>query len=214
VTDLVEAAPDCLLFDTDEKLTRADLLLLLAAGFRGGLRYVGYEDQPFPGDLDAAELDDMLTLGLGAMVVQHCRRPPWATSAAVGDSDGRNGCRHAQAAGYKAGATFWDDLEGIGLGSTNLSTAAYANAKRDAVIATYPLGEYIGDDVPMSGHDLFALLVANRYWKSLSQVPDIAERGYCMVQLGTVKVGRLTVDVNWHTADRLGGRAMWMRRSA
>ncbi len=211
MADLVEAVPDCLLFDTDTKLTRADMRALWAAGFRGAIRPVGFGPDPSPGDLDAPELEGLLETGFGVMVYQHVRDAGWLPSEAMGTSDGTHGVRHALAAGYAQGASFWDDLEGIA--GTDSETIGYANQKAGIVKATYLPGEYVGADVPLGSHELYADLVAPRYWRSLSRVPAPERRGYCMVQMETVIVVGIEVDVNYHTADRLGGRAMWMRRA-
>lgn len=211
MADLVEPVPDCLLFDTAWKLTRADMALLWAAGFRGAIRYVGFDEQPSSEDLDAPELGGLLDTGFGVMVAQHVRNAGWMPSEARGTSDGTFGVRHALAAGLAQGTSFWDDLEGIS--GTAPQTLGYANQKLTIVKATFRMGEYIGDEVPLDGHELFVGLGANRYWRSASRVPDVERRGYCMVQMQTIQVGAVEVDVNYHRADKLGGRAMWMRRA-
>ena len=208
---IVEAVPDCLLFDTAEKLALEDYELLARAGFRGGLRYVGFNAAPEPEDIDAEEMDAALSAGLGMMIVQHVREGLWTPSAALGASDAVNGMRHAKAAEYMDGATFWDDLESIA--GTAAQTIDYANTKFAGVESAGNVqGEYIGDDVPLTGQQLYSDLLSPIYWEGLSRVPDVVVRGYAMRQVATVLVaGRIEVDINWHAADKKGGRAFWMR---
>jgi hypothetical protein len=112
------------------------------------------------------------------------------------------------------GSTTWDDLEGIG--GNGASTVAYANTKATALKATQFLaGAYIGFDVPLSGDELFHDLFVTCYWRSVSNVPDITDRGYAMVQIAeNVNVAGVVVDVNVVGADHLGGRPYWMRNAA
>lgn len=207
---IVEPVPDCFLLDTDRKLTRVEMQAALSAGAKGLIRYVGFGTQPGKDDIDAEELSDAMFLGLGVMLVQHVRNEGWHPSALMGETDGVVACRHAKAAGYLEGATLWDDLEGI-LG-TGQETIAYANAKLEQVGREgFLQGEYIGFGVPLGTHELYADLLTQSYWKSLSNVPDVAQRGYCMLQMGGIVLGGVEYDLDFHQSDRLGGRAMWMR---
>lgn len=216
---LVEPVPNALLFDTDVKLTRAALQALFDMGFRGSIRYVGIHG-PAPEDIDGAEVDDHMAVGLGLMLVQHVRDPGWLPSAQTGQFDGEVAGKLAKACGYMAGGSLWDDLEGIGpLGHGDPSaTIRYANTKFDAVRAEgYPQGEYIGFDVPLTSAELYHALKARAYWRSFSNVPDVSTRGYAMRQLvetQSMSIGGVPLDISIVEADRLGGRPFWMRFAA
>ncbi|HTD35752.1 MAG TPA: hypothetical protein VK665_19035, partial [Candidatus Elarobacter sp.] len=91
---------------------------------------------------------------------------------------------------------------------------AYANAWFDAVAAHgYVPGVYIGDRAGLSGQQLFEALKFQHYWKSGSDVPDVAKRGYQMVQTipgNPSSIGGVSIDTNVTQTDRLGGNARWL----
>jgi hypothetical protein len=214
VNPVVEPVPDALLFDTDERCSIDQLLALRAAGFRGGVRTVTMHDAPDPSDLTAKEVEDFMAAGLGLMVYQRVRNPGWLPSGALGLSDARVAIAKVTAAGYLAGGSLWDDLEGIG-GHAG-ETAEYANDKARAVKAAgFQPGEYVGFDVPLTGHQLYRSLVSSCYWRSVSDVPDVERRGYALEQVAeNVLVAGVLVDISVARADKLGGRASWMRNSS
>jgi hypothetical protein len=212
---IVEPVPaDSLLFDASQKLSRGELQALYDAGFRGGLRYVGLGG-PAPEDIDGAELENAMAVGLGIMLVQHVRFSPWVPSAPLGQRDGQVACQLAQAAGYLPGAHLWDDLEGINPAAGSALTIAYANTKFDVCASEgYPQGEYIGYAVPLTSSELFHALKTSCYWRSFSNVPDVERRGYAMKQLVETTVSGVDVDISVSSRDRLGGQPHWMRFAA
>jgi|HubBroStandDraft_2_1064218.scaffolds.fasta_scaffold67347_2 hypothetical protein len=210
---IVEPVPDALLFDTDQPCSLATLLALKAIGFRGGVRTVTVDAAADPSDVTAAEVEDFMAAGLGMMLYQRPRAPGWLPTAGLGNADASVFVAKATRAGYLVGGSAWDDLEGIGGGRS--ATIAYANSKAaDLKAAKYPPGDYVGDDVPLSSAELFQDLIVSAYWRSLSDVPDVATRSYTMVQIAEdISVAGVTVDVNIVRADRLGGRPYWMRNA-
>jgi len=211
---IVEPVPDSLLFDTSQRCSAAQLLALRAAGFRGGVRTVTFSAAPDPSDITAAEVEDFMAAGLGLMVYQRVRNPGWLPSAALGEADAVVSLAKVAAAGYLAGGSLWDDLEGIG--GVGGATVEYANAKAGAVKAAgYAPGEYVGFEVPLTGEQLFRDLAASCYWRAPGNIPDVEGRGYALVQVAeNVPVAGVLVDVSVARADRLGGRASWMRNSS
>lgn len=210
---IAEPVPDALLFDTDERCSLGQLLALRAAGFLGGIRTVTFNPAPDPSDITAAEVGDFMAAGLGLMVYQRVRNPGWLPSAQLGAADAQVALAKVGVAGYLATASLWDDLEGVG--GDGSATVAYVNAKVTAILAKYAPGEYIGFDVPLTGDELFHELFTHCYWRSGSIVPDVTTRGYALVQIAAnVVVAGMKVDVSVATADKLGGRARWMRSAA
>ncbi len=197
-------------FDADTALTATSCAGLVAAGMTFAIRYVGFSQQhSTTGDLTAAEVQTILSSGLALMVVQHVRFPGWKPSAAVGTADGQTAVEHALAAGVGTGTCLWCDLEGIA-GSAE-DTIAHANAWATAVrAAAYDPGVYVGAGVPLTGAQLFEALTVQRYWKSLSQVPNVATRGYQMVQrAGGPLVAGVSIDRNRIQTDAKGGLPIW-----
>ena len=209
---IIEPVPDALLFDTDVPCTIAQLQALAAVGFRGGVRTVTFNRAPDPSDVTAREVADFMAAGLGLMLYQRVRDPGWLPSGALGRADAEVFVAKATGAGYLAGGSAWDDLEGIG--GDGSATLAYANEKAADLKAKYAPGDYIGFDVPLSGDALYHDLTAGCYWRSISHVPDVSVRGYALVQVAEdVVIAGVTVDVSVARADKLGGRAFWMRNS-
>lgn len=203
-----------ILLDTDQVVTDAAMTIAWNAGVRGIIRYVGFGLRPWVGDLSLGERDRILERGMGLMVVQHPREALWMPSESLGRSDGEAAARHASAAGYLPGATLWNDLEGIAPGASQ-ETSDYANAKHDAVVlAGFEQGEYIGDRCPLGSEALYYDLKSALYWRSGSAVPDVAVRGYCMLQtIPGPTYAAIAFDRNVHKGDRLGGTAHWIVRA-
>ena len=124
---IIEPVPDALLFDTDVPCTNAQLQALAAVGFRGGVRTVTFNRAPDPSDVTAREVADFMAAGLGLMLYQRVRNPGWLPSGALGRADAEVFVAKATGAGYLAGGSAWDDLEGIG--GDGSATLAYANEK-------------------------------------------------------------------------------------
>jgi hypothetical protein len=210
MTPTIEPVPDALLFDTDQVCSLTQLQALYAVGFRGGIRTVTFNQAPDPSDVTAEEVQNFMTAGLGLMLYQRVRNPGWLPSATMGQADAKIFLAKAAAAGYLAGGSAWDDLEGIG--GNFMSTIAYEQAKSATLLTVYPPGDYIGYDVPLNSDELFHDLLAKCFWKSISNVPDVATRGYALSQVAeNVTIAGVEVDISVSRADRLGGRAFWMR---
>ena len=80
-------------------------------------------------------------------------------------------------------STYGSNLEGVS-GSVGADTVLkYCNAWFRAVSdAGYVPGIYVGANAGLTGDELYWQLRTKHYWKSGSGVPDIPQRGYCMVQ--------------------------------
>jgi len=170
-------------FDTATKLTPALAAKFRGIGYRFVLRPLSIGIGADPGDLDATEVRDITTAGLGLMWYQHVRYPGWSPTGAMGRMDATNAVAHAQAAGIPAGISGWCDLEGVSESAGARDIMDYLRAWHDVVAhAGYVPGLYVGAN---SGLDAAQLGQApfNRCWESCSRVPDVAGRGYVMHQV-------------------------------
>ncbi|HEV2097770.1 MAG TPA: glycoside hydrolase domain-containing protein, partial [Stellaceae bacterium] len=176
------------------------------------IRYLSRTMPQDPGDLSAAEARTILGAGLSLMTVQHCPRPGWAPTAALGAQYGRAAAANAQAVILPAGTSLWLDLEGVASWATSADTIAYVNAWTETVAAAgYLPGLYVGADQPLTGDELYWRLKLTRYWRSASTVPDIPYRGYCMAQaLMPSPVDGIVIDRDVIMADVFGGLPMWL----
>jgi hypothetical protein len=206
-------------FDIDRQLSAEECARLYLAGFAFGVRYLSLHAFGVnPLDLDAAEVGRMTDSGLALLTVQHARSSGW--SEATGESDGAAAARNHLALGLPFDQTVSCDLEAEPSAPLSKQQALdYAGRWWQAAMreGCASLQLYVGAGVPLSPADLFHKLAFRLYWKSASEVPDVEERGYGMVQLSpydqvVAGVGPLDIDVIG--SDHQGGRVRWSKRAA
>ena len=200
--------PKIIGFDTIARLEPAAAGRLAAAGLAFAVSYVSLREGG-PGPLDAAHVELLAGAGLRVMPVQFARTSGW--SAKSGQADGAAAARNALAVGLPPGVTLWCDLEGA-IPSADIAIA-YANAWVEAATAAgaEDPGLYVGAGLPLTGDELFERLAVRRYWRSFSAVPNIARRGYQMLQLfpGDQLVEGIRVDLDVVQSDYFGDRPRW-----
>ena len=199
-------------FDTIAKLTGTTAQGLVSAGLSFAGRYVAL-GTPGPGDLDASELEEATAAGPGRHghpVRSHpglerreregptarprrATRSPWA-------------CRPRR--------RLWCDLEGR-IPGADVAIAYAVQWYEAATEAGIPSpGLYVGAGVPLTSEQLFHDLPFRRYWRSLSQVPNVDVRGYQLIQFfpDDVTVAGVRVDLDVVQSDYLQNRPVWVVR--
>ena len=206
------SAPDGVLgFDTDTALTAHAAATLFAEGYRFAIRYVSRSAAADAGDLTATEANLLLQAGLALMPVQHVRAQGWTPSRELGVSDGLAAAYHAFCIGFPAGVNVWCDLEGIASPIDPQEVIDYAKAWFATVAATpYLPGLYVGAGSILTANTLGFQLPFEHYWKSMSQVPEPAGRGYQMVQSATTTVAGIAIDPDRTGTDQRGGQVQWL----
>lgn len=208
------AAPGLKGFDTNTILTAAKAQQFKAAGYQYCIRYLSRNDHQGSNDLSFTEASAILNAGLALMAVQHVQASPWASppSASLGTTYGTNAAANAASVGIPSGVNIWCDLEGItNPGIAAADVIAYCQAWFTAVKAAgYVPGLYVGANCILTGQQLYSNLSYQHYWKSLSKVPDVATRGYQMVQGPETTDQGLGIDVNITQNDHLGGTVLWL----
>jgi hypothetical protein len=199
-------------FDSDTALGPDTAAALYDTGFRFAIRYLSRSFGQNLGDLATDEAQSILAAGLGLMVVQHCPRPGWAPSAALGAQYGTAAAGNGGVIGLPAGMSLWLDLEEVASYATATDTIGYVNAWAKQVrTAGYEPGLYVGASQPLSSDELYWRLTVRQYWRSASTVPDISYRGYCMAQaLAPSPVAGVSIDRDVIMADAFGGVPMWL----
>lgn len=208
----VQSAPaGALGFDADTVITAAVAQQFHAQGYRFAVRYLSLAAQQAAGDLSAGEATAILSAGLALMPVQHVRLAGWQPTAALGAQDGGRAASHALAIGFAPGVNVWCDLEGVAAATVASDVAAYCNAWYRAVAqAGLVPGLYVGASAGLNGQQLYTDLAFQHYWQSCSAVPQVATRGYQMVQtLQPEPVNGIGIDRDMTQADLLGGRVLW-----
>ena len=198
-------------FDTDTKLSSDICNAMRSYGYRFAIRYLSIGPDCAPGDLDHDEMVTITQAGLALMAVQHVRFPGWRPVKSLGLSDGANAVTHALNAGLIAGVSIWHDLEGVQQPYVAQNIIDYLEAWYDQVRRpAYLPGQYVGANCGLTGEQLWGLTVT-RYWKSASGVPDIPNRGYCMIQsLVPGTVAGISIDRDEVRKDNLGGLPVGM----
>lgn len=208
----VQTVPDgAMLFDTDSVVSAVTAMAFEVKGWHGCLRYLSLSTPQRAGDLSAAELEGLLAAGLGVMAVQHVREPGWAPCAELGVLDGRAAAANAASLALPAGICIWLDLEGVNALSAAAAVIAHCAAWSGAVAGVgYVPGIYVGADCGLTGDELYSALPFKHYWMSASEVPDLPERGYQMIQsLVPNAVNGIAIDHNVVHSDSLGGLPLW-----
>lgn len=200
-------------FDTNTVLNATSAACFVQHGYAFCFRYLsrGYGQQP--GDLTYNEAKIILEAGLALGAVQHVSMPGWTPSTQLGTEYGTNAAHNAASIGLPTGMNLWMDLEGIAPGTSAQTVISYANAWYDAVLAAgYIPGIYVGAACILNGDQLYSSLKFQHYWKSLSNVPAIPQRGYQLVQsLAADPVCGVAIDADTTMTDQLGGSVVWLK---
>jgi len=199
-------------FDCNQTLSEAHAQEFRKAGFVFALRYLSRSTPGASHDLTFDEASTITASGLGLMAVQHVMKAGWSPTAALGTSQGQAAAANAQAAGLPPGINVWLDLEGVAQGTAAQDVADYCNAwLAEVAPAGYLPGLYVGSGAVLDGEQLYEMLSFTYYWRSGSNVPEVATRGYCMVQTidASFEIDEVAYDSNEVQADELGHVPVW-----
>lgn len=209
----VQPAPAGLLgFDADSKLSADRAIAFYHTGYRFCIRYLSRLDEESDSDLTRDEVMDILESGLALMAIQHVSQPGWLPSAALGGGYGEYAAAHARALGLLPYVNIWLDLEGINSAATDEAVIEYCQSWYQAVTeAGYTPGLYVGAGSILDGSALYADLPFQHFWRSESQVPDVDQRGYQLVQKRYGEpVNGINIDQDVTQEDELGNSVLWM----
>ena len=89
---------------------------------------------------------------------------------------------------------------------------SYCNAWYEAVSESgYVPGLYVGAAAVLTGEQLYYELKFQHYWKSASSVPNVAVRGYQLIQAGPdTTADGVEIDTAATQTDRSGGQVLWL----
>jgi hypothetical protein len=193
--------------DTDVKLSADLIARIRAEGYSGVARYVPLPNNGAGSDIDATELAAILDGGLGLLLVQHVRKPPWNPAAHSGEADAHMALEFARAAGYEPRSHIFLDLEGIA--GTGPDTKSFAETWA-AVIAAggYSAGCYVGYEVPLSAQELYDLHTINSYWSDAGP-RAVAVRGFAIKQHAQIIIAGVPFDPDTIQLDARGDTPIW-----
>lgn len=204
------AAPGLRGFDADSVITASTAAQFKGAGYAFCARYLSLGAGQQPGDLSAAEAQDILNGGLALIAVQHVHNAGWSPNASLGSQYGGNAASNAASIGLPQGMNVWCDLEGIGGQVSAADVIAYCQSWYDAVAAAgYVPGLYVGANCILDATQLYDLPFQH-YWQSLSSVPSIPVRGYQLVQTAGTTMFGVGIDNDETYTDNEGGTVLWV----
>jgi hypothetical protein len=208
---MVQSAPSGLVgFDTDTKLDLTTAKLFRQSGYYFCLRYISLGSEN-SADLDSDEAQAILNAGLALMPVQHVRYAGWVPDESLGAQTGQTAADNAIHVGFPSKVNVWLDLEGISPDATAANVVAYCNRWYDAVAQVgYLPGLYVGANSILDSQQLYSDLKFQHYWHSLSIVPNVAVRGYQLIQSDGSIVHGIGIDKNLTQADANQGQIQWL----
>ena len=212
---IVQSAPNKSLgFDADSKILRATARAFHEEGYKFCVRYVSLGAES-PADLTHEEANDILEEKLALMPVQHVPEPGWFPNAELGKQHGENAAINSKQVGFPSGVNVWCDLEGINSAVSAQDVINYCNTWYDEVASEqygYLPGLYVGANSILNGEQLYELKFQH-FWRSESEVPDVAVRNYQMVQSYVAEpVNGIGIDRDVTYIDNKGGRPQWLIR--
>lgn len=198
-------------FDADTVISSSVAEEFASSGYSFCVRYLSRGSGQQSGDLSYNEALDILNGGLALMAVQHVAASGWEPQASLGTEYGTNAATNAASIGLPSAMNLWCDLEGIQAQVSAQNVIDYCNAWYDAVAAAgYVPGLYVGASCILDGQQLYDLKFQH-YWKSLSNVPAIPNRGYQLVQHASETVFGIGIDPDTVQADEEGGTPLWLK---
>ncbi len=199
--------------DCNTKLSFETACKFKSDGWEYVIRYVGRNSMASY-DIDKKELDNILSSGLDLGIVQHCPAAPGIIPTInTGKDWGANAREFAKLVGYEQGCIIYLDLEDVNIDykEKQQDIIDYCNAWYDEVIQFYTPGIYIGWHSFLSSIQLHDDLKFKHYWKSLSNVPEPAVRGFEMTQhSGGTKFG-IQIDIDYVIGDKIGNTPIFMK---
>lgn len=170
-------------FDGNTVMDTASLNAFYAQGFRFAVRYVRNTNSSTSGNLSAAEAQTIRSAGFALMPVQHVRGTGWHPTETLGQQDGALAVQQVLECGLPARICVWMDLEGVYGDATSDDILAYCKAWYGEVASGGFLpGIYVGASCGLTQEQIDTQLPFEYYWRSGSNVPDLPNHGYCMVQ--------------------------------
>lgn len=193
------------LLDSWQPLDAHAYATVKSIGYEGVGRYVD--------DLTQTEIEAARSAQVGIFLFKTCRDPGWIPSKIYAEHDAAFVKKHFGELQLPAEAisTFFIDHEGPG--GTAQDEIDYINRCYDLLWPEFRgPGLYVGYGTKLGPSALYYRLKVKRYMKSGSQVPVVANRGYCLVQEYPLDVVFKELpghrfDKDYAQTDLLGGSA-------
>ncbi|WP_431822306.1 glycoside hydrolase domain-containing protein [Burkholderia sp. F1] len=180
-----------------------------AKDYKFCLRYIPNPLSSGATDLTKEEADIILASGLWLGAVQHCcaesKNAQFEPTPDMGTEWGLLAAQQAAKAGLTAGTTVWLDLEGVKAGTAVADIVGFCNNWfAQVTLAGFASGVYVGFSPGLSSDQLYSQLTTQHYWRGASNVPDVAHRGYQLIQKIVTDAGGNEIDVDHAQNDNPG----------
>ncbi|EHQ25990.1 DUF1906 domain-containing protein [Mucilaginibacter paludis] len=205
------ARPGAKGLDVNAVLTAANAADFKAAGYDFCIRYIPRTAHLLKGNLSNTEALHILNAGLALMAVQHVANPGWMPSAELGKAYGAYAAVYAKTiVGLPAGINVWLDLEEVSKDAASADIIAYCTAWYNEVkSAGYDPGIYTGYGTGLSSAQLYHDLPFRHYWRAYNG-PDVANRGFQIIQKTQIKLNGFEVDPDYIQMDKKGDLPIWL----
>ena len=165
-----------------------------------------------PDDLTPVRVHALTARHFAVLAVQHCRAGAWDASGSRGRADGAWAGRNALAAGLLPGMGI-----SVGLDLEDVSQATWGHPTLDHVAewcaqvsdVGFEPWVYHGFNCGLNPGQLYSVRNVRRYGSAPGQ-PEVATRGDCFRQHGTIKLSGIEVDPDYCSPDALGGTLVGM----
>jgi hypothetical protein len=196
-------------FDVNSQLSANHANNIRNAGYDFCIRYIPRKASLIKGNITHQEALDILNAGLALMVVQHVDNPGWVASADLGKAYGAYAVEYVgEFVGLPPGVIIWLDLEEVS--GSDQAIIDYCNTWYEEVKnAGYEPGIYCGFGTQLSSIQLYQKLKFQHYWRAYNG-PDVAVRGYQLLQKTQKLVDGFWIDPNETQDDNHGGKVQWL----
>ena len=199
--------------DCNTKLSYSTAKKIKQDGYDFSMRYVGRNTMA-DHDIDIIEKNNILSAGLDLGLVQHCPgKPGIIPSKELGIKWGRNAREFSKQIEYEKDCVVYLDLEDVNSAYSQSQQLIYdyVNYWSEQVQKYYTPGIYIGFHNYLTSDELYYKLKLKDYWKSFSWVPEVAVRGYAMIQSSHPAIHGISIDKNVVSPDKLGRVPKFMK---
>lgn len=199
-------------FDASTYVDQSTVGLLKCSGYKFRIGYLRLDihvnDKPdlsWPTSMSHTELREHLSVGMPVSLVQFFTSRTLAPG--LGHETGTAAATNAQLLKAPKGITLWLDAEW----SKNLPSQAdvwqYCCEWAERVEAGgYEPGIYVGCGMPLTSEQLYGLPKFRHYWRAASIVPQVAVRGWQMIQGMETTVHGVKLDPDMCALDHKGDR--------
>lgn len=186
----------------------------IESGLSFVIRYIPRTAALVAGNLTSAEIQTILTSGLGLSAVMHCPLPGWEPSAELGETYGQFCADYCKSIGLPGGMNIWLDLEEVSSAATAEDTIAYCQAWYSKVAeGNYLPALYVGWGNGLTPDELYKSTSFRSYWNGYNYDDGVSVRGFQIEQQTQKVLNGVSYDPDIVSTDLLGDLPIFLYNS-